>query len=92
MAVAAAAAQSCATNRRIAAVQGRTPTGRRVGIALVGRDHLRAGAIIGTLYKKSVFVMPSSPSPYLNSASGASAVVAPPSGLRLLDRVGEQIR
>ena len=92
MAVAAAAAHSCATNRRIAAVQGRTSTGRRVGIALVGRDHLRADAIIGMLYKISVFVMPSSPSPHLNSSSGASVVVAPPPGLRLPDRVGEQIR
>ena len=36
--------------------------------------------------------MPSSPSPQSNLASCASAAVAPPAGLRLLDQVREQVR
>ena len=53
---------------------------------------MRANAIIGILYKTPVVIMPSSPSPHLNSASCASTGVAPPPGLRLLDQVREQVR
>ena len=92
MAVEAVTARSCATNRSIGAGRAGRRAGRRASFASAGRGHLRANAIIGILYKTPVFIMPSSPSPHLNSASCASTGVAPPPGLRMLDQVREQVR
>ena len=66
--------------------------GQCASFAQRGRDHLHATAFTGILHKTSVIVMPTSPSPHLNLATGASAAGAPPPGLRLLDQVCKQVR